>query len=38
MSWQIALLFAARDRSCNHAVVLFDYLKGKKFGPTDAAI
>ena len=34
----LTLLFAARDRSCNHAVVLLDYLKGKKFGPTDAAI
>ncbi len=31
----LTLLFAARDRSCNHAVVLLDYLKGKKFGPTD---
>ncbi len=34
----LTLLFAARDRSCNHAVVLLDYLKWKKFGPTDAAI
>jgi uncharacterized protein YeaO (DUF488 family) len=34
----LTLLFAARDRSCNHAVVLLDYLKGKNFGPTDAAI
>ena len=34
----LTLLFAARDRSCNHAVVLLDYLKGNNFGPTDAAI
>jgi len=34
----LTLLFAARDRSCNHAVVLLDYLKRKKFGPTDAAV
>ena len=25
----LTLLFAARDRSCNHAVVLLDYLKGE---------
>ncbi len=34
----LTLLFAARDRSCNHAVVLLDYLNGKRQGPTDVAI
>ena len=34
----LTLLFAARDRSCNHAVVLLDYLNGKSLGPTVAAI
>ncbi len=34
----LTLLFAARDRSCNHAIVLFEYLNGKRQGPTDAAI
>ncbi len=28
----LTLLFAARDRSCNHAVVLLDYLNGKRQG------
>ena len=36
-SLTLTLLFAARDRSCNHAVVLLDYLTGKRLGPTDAA-
>ena len=31
-------LFAARDRSCNHAVVLLDYLNGKRQEPTGSAI
>jgi len=34
----LTLLFAARDRSCNHAIVLLDYLNGKRLGPTDAVI
>ncbi len=34
----LTLLFAARDRSCNHAVVLLEYLNGKRHGPTDVAI
>ena len=34
----LTLLFAARDCSCNHAVVLLDYLKGKRQGPTAVAI
>ena len=34
----LTLLFAARDRSCNHAIVLLDYLDGKRLGPTDAVI
>ena len=34
----LTLLFAARDRFCNHAVVLLEYLNGKRQGPTDAAI
>jgi uncharacterized protein YeaO (DUF488 family) len=33
----LTLLFAARDRSCNHAVVLLDYLNGKRFGPSNTA-
>ena len=33
-----ALLFAARDRSCNHAIVLLDYMNETRHGPTDAAI
>ncbi len=34
----LTLLFAARDRSYNHAVILLDYLNGKRLGPTDAEI
>jgi uncharacterized protein YeaO (DUF488 family) len=34
----LTLLFAARDRSCNHAVVLLDYLNGMRPGPTGVAI
>ena len=34
----LTLLFAARDRSCNHAVVLLECLNGKRSGPTDAEI
>jgi uncharacterized protein YeaO (DUF488 family) len=34
----MTLLFAARDRFCNHAVVLLDYLNGMRPGPTGVAI
>ena len=34
----LTLLFAARDRSCNHAVVLLDYVNGQRQRPTDVAI